>query len=105
LGIASPSKVFAEIGENTGEGMSKGVEDTAPAVQGALETMVEPPSVAAASAGAGAAEGAASAGGGIDLSGAVFNLYGVEGADDAADRISEALTRLIEGDAAQLGAT
>lgn len=105
LGIASPSKVFAEIGENTGEGMSMGVEDTAPAVQSALETMVEPPSVAATSAGAGAAGSAASAGGGIDLSGAVFNLYGVEGAEDAADRISEALTRLIEGDAAQLGAT
>lgn len=47
LGIASPSKVFAEIGSNTAAGMAGGVEDGTDQVQGSLETMVSPPASSA----------------------------------------------------------
>lgn len=97
LGIASPSKVFAEIGGYTAEGMAVGVEDGASNVQGALETMVSPPEVKAASAETG------NRGGGANLSGAVFNFYGVEGAEDARAKFEETLLRVLEGDAAKLG--
>lgn len=43
LGISSPSKVFAGIGENTGEGFTNGVEDTEDQAQGAMLRLVEPP--------------------------------------------------------------
>jgi hypothetical protein len=43
LGIASPSKVFAEIGGYTAEGMSQGVDDGASDVSRSLESMVAPP--------------------------------------------------------------
>lgn len=96
LGIASPSKVFAEIGQNTGEGMAQGVEGATPSVSSALETMVSPPD---ASGGESSGHGGASA----NLSGATFNFYGVEGAEDAEARFGALLTRLLEGDASQLG--
>lgn len=98
LGIASPSKVFAEIGGFTAEGMAVGVEDGAANVQGALETMVSPPEVKAASA-----ETGSRGGGGANLSGAVFNFYGVDGAEDARAKFEETLLRVLEGDAAKLG--
>lgn len=44
-----------------------------------------------------------SAGSSIDLSGATFNFFGIEGAEDAQQRFEEVLTRILEGDAAQLG--
>ena len=89
LGIASPSKVFAEIGTQTGAGMVEGVEGSAGDVQGSLESMVAPPD--AASGGAGGATGAAKAGGGTSLAGATFNFYGVKGAEDALDMLRSAL--------------
>ncbi len=98
LGIASPSKVFAEIGGFTAEGMAVGVEGATGDVQGALETMVSPPEVKAASAEVG------SGGGGANLAGAVFNFYGVEGAEDARAKFEETLTRVLEGDVTKLGA-
>src|SRR6185369_7976029 len=45
LGIASPSKVFAEIGGYTGDGLAQGVEGATPDVQDAFAAMVEPPDV------------------------------------------------------------
>lgn len=98
LGIASPSKVFAEIGQFTGEGMALGVEGVSGEVQGALETMISPPeamNAAPADAGRG--------GGGASLAGATFNFYGVQGAEQAVSRFEEALTRVLEGDASKLG--
>lgn len=100
LGIASPSKVFAEIGGYTAEGFAGGVEESAPQAQSALQAMVEPP---APSAGKGAAAAKGGGGASLDLSGSTFNFYGVEGAEDAEARMSEMFTRLIEGDVAQLG--
>lgn len=120
LGIASPSKVFAGIGEYTGEGFVGGVEDQTAAAQTAMADMVTPPTTAlqtvdalqAQSGGMPAGGGAstasnapASKGGGasVDLSGATFNLYGVEDAEHAAESFGEMLTRILEGDAAQVG--
>jgi len=119
LGIASPSKVFAGIGAFTGEGFVGGVEDQTDAAQTALTDMVTPPVTAMqavdaiqTSGGAAptpsvptpnAAPAAASAGKAFDLSGATFNFYGVKDAEQATESFGEMLTRLIEGDVAQLG--
>jgi hypothetical protein len=101
LGIASPSKVFAEIGMQTGAGMEAGVDRSAPGVHNSLESMVEPPAAGAAKAAPAPASGAK---GGLDLSGAQFIFHGVKDAEDAESRFGAVLTRLLEGDAAQLGA-
>jgi len=39
----------------------------------------------------------------LDLSGATFVFQGVAGAEDAEERFGALLTRLLEGDVAQLG--
>ncbi len=98
LGIKSPSTVFAAIGVNTGEGMVQGVDASAGEVKSSLETMTAPPEAS----GAGASKGGAGAG--LNMQGAVFNFYGVEGAEDAEGRFGGLLTRLLEGDVASLGA-
>jgi hypothetical protein len=103
LGIASPSKVFAEIGGFTGEGFAGGVDDSAPDAQAAMTRMVDPaPAAAKASEGAPAAAGGSSGAGG-SYAGAVFNFYGVEGAEDAAARFREMLLLAQEGNLAALG--
>lgn len=98
LGIASPSKVFEALGQNTGEGMVQGVEGSTGAVQGSIESMVAPPDAPAA--GATMPGGAA---GGANLSGATFIFNGVQGAEDALSRFEEALTKVLEGDVSALG--
>jgi hypothetical protein len=110
LGIASPSKVFAEIGGYTAEGFAEGVDEGAPSAQSALERLADP-SMAAASAG-GASGGGAGAGGGggkplIDMRGAQFVFQGVANAEQAESRFEEMFTRLLEGEAlrAEGGAT
>ncbi len=97
LGIASPSKVFAEIGMNTAEGMAGGVDDHAGKVQGSLEDMVSPPDAK------GGASPSAKGGAGMSLSGNTFIFQGVEGMEDAEARFAGLLTRILEGDVAQLG--
>lgn len=99
LGIASPSKVFAEIGGQTAEGYSQGVEQGTPQAQGSMSSMVAPDAAAAtAQAGASSGRGGAS----IDLAGATFNFYGVAGAEHAKEMIESAFTALLEGDADML---
>ena len=108
LGIASPSKVFAEIGMQTGAGMSAGVDKSADGVQGSLESMVQPPAAGGAPSGraaGGTPGGAKGSKSGLDLSGASFVFQGVPGMEDAEARFGALLTRLYEGDASQLGAT
>lgn len=120
LGIHSPSTLMAdEIGAPMGEGVAMGAEEAAPEVQSALTAMVAPPelpasplsqvttaattpasSSAPASGGGG---GGASAGASVNMAGATFNFYGVEGADDAERRFGELLTRTFEGDVMQSG--
>lgn len=105
LGIASPSKVFAEIGMQTGAGMSQGVDRSSAGVQDSLESMVAPPSPSGGAAPSTApAASSVKSGSGTSLAGATFNLYGVQGAEDAEARISALLTRILEGDVTQLGA-
>ncbi len=101
LGIASPSKVFAQIGAYTGEGFAGGVEDSAPEAQAAMTNMVDP-APAAAKAGASApAEGGSSGGASVHIE----NLWlaGAKASKAETLSLSEALTRLIQGDAAALG--
>lgn len=89
LGIASPSKVFAEIGANTAEGFAGGVDDAAPAAATALESLVQPPA-----AGASAAAPAPAA---KSESGNVFQITinGVAGAQDAIAQMVAALDALM----------
>jgi hypothetical protein len=104
LGIASPSKVFAEIGGYTGEGFAGGVDDAAPDAQAAMIDMVDPAPAAAKSKRAGSGDSGDKPGSaGSSYAGAVFNFYGVEGAEDAIARFREMLTLAQEGDLAALG--
>ncbi len=122
LGIASPSKVFGEIGVNTGEGFTRGVDATADTAQASVAALVAPPDPAGQSAMAQQTAqqsprafggGSSDAGGGgsstsssksISITGP-FIFQGVQGAEDAESRFGELLTRILEGDATQLGAT
>lgn len=125
LGIKSPSKVFAEIGDNTGAGLIQGVEGATPDVQDAFAAMVEPPDVPAsaldaqdtpwgasiAPGGSSAAQQVSDAGpsggsgkglGARILEGATLNFFGVKDAEHARDLFEEMFTKLIEGDAASV---
>lgn len=53
LGIASPSKVFAELGVNTSMGMAEGVEDGSGAVESAVGSMVSLPAAQSPAPGGG----------------------------------------------------
>lgn len=96
LGIASPSKVFAEIGMQTGAGMAVGVDKSSDQVHGSMASIMTPP----APSGASPAPAAASAKSGGNTF--VFNLSG--GAEALLEQVKEIVTRIVEGDAAQLGA-
>ncbi len=96
LGIASPSKVFAEIGTNTAAGMEQGVDSGAEGVQSSMTDMVEPPAPAAA-APAAPATSASTSGAGM-FAGAIFNFNGVGGdakafAEDFKNHVSDLLAQ------------
>lgn len=97
LGIASPSKVFAEIGANTAAGMAGGVEGGSGNVQGALESMVAPPD-----AGGGTANTSVSHGG--NTFNIVVNAGGSGDAGSIGAAVRKAIEELLEGGSAQLGA-
>lgn len=103
LGIQSPSKVFAEIGGYTSEGMAQGVDDGTDAVQGSLEAMVAPPAVDAAASAPGARAGS---GGGTTVTIGSLTIQ-IDGAGGAAKNIAEecrkAFLDLVEGLAQQGG--
>ena len=104
LGIHSPSTVFAEIGVQTGAGMQVGIESSTPGVQGALAGMTS--STTSTAPGNASSPGPQQAGGGksgASLENVIFNFYGVKDAEQAKGDFSEMLTRILEGDAAQLG--
>jgi hypothetical protein len=105
LGIASPSKVFAEIGTDTVAGFTESVDAGALEAQGSMAALVAPDPVTSSSAGSAGASGASIAGASkaFDFSGAVFNFHGVKDAETARDMFSEMLTRLFEDDADSLG--
>ncbi len=94
LGIHSPSTVFADIGVNTAQGMVQGVDDTAPAVQGSLESMVAPPEAAAPAASAASVTSSSS--------GSTYNIT-IQGGDTAKANV-DAFKEWLEGLGAQMGA-
>lgn len=115
LGIASPSKVFASIGEDTGAGAAVGLARSTPRVQGAMAAMVEPPAPAPVSALAGLeapepggaqapAQGRAAPAAGVTVNvaaGAVV-VQATADAGDTVERVRDAIDRLFRGAAAQL---
>lgn len=104
LGIASPSKVFAEIGMHTAAGMTEGVSDGAAETQGAIESLVAPPATAPGTPSSGpSSQPSAGKSGSISLQGVTFNINGVQGAADAVKQLQALLTSIIEGDLASLG--
>jgi len=121
LGISSPSRVFAGLGEYTGEGYVGGVEDMTADAHAAAEELVASPRVSASDlassdgvavaspsiAGAlGVASGASAPVGRtvtVSMAGARIEFHGVKDAEDAVSRFGEWLTLAIEGDAAALG--
>jgi hypothetical protein len=103
LGIASPSKVFAEIGMQTGAGFEVGVDRAAPSAQASLESMISPPATSAGrSGGTPASSGGSSRS--ATISGNTFVFHGVQGMEDAETRFGELFTRLLEGDTADANA-
>lgn len=107
LGIASPSKVFAELGDFTVQGYVGALDAGTADVDTSMSALVAPDPAAAsvaASAGVDARASAAPAGAGssIDMGGATFNFYGVENAEQAQGRFAELLTMLLEQDADSL---
>jgi len=115
LGIASPSKVFAELGGYTGEGYVEGVEGETPAAQRAMSDLTAPPDLRAARGASAqpstpAGDGAEGARSGaqtvVDLRGATLTFGGEGDAPTSIERFGEMLTRTLEGDVLQLvGAT
>ena len=117
LGIASPSTVFAAIGEYTGEGFVQGVDSMAGDAGAAMASMVEPPGAApfatgnfaggtpassGAVAGGGASPGATAGGGSLLGSNNTFIFNGVKDAEQAESRFEEMLLRVLEGNASAL---
>lgn len=100
LGIASPSKVFAEIGSNTAAGMTEGVDAGSAGVTSALESMVAPPE-----AGAPAAAGSTSVATGGNTYNITVNVDGAGsgGSDDLATKIVNGIRDYFESVAGQAG--
>lgn len=95
LGIKSPSKVFAEIGENTAAGMAEGVDSGSADVQTGLEKMAVPPSIT--TAGASAEKGAGGSGGNVYATITVqVDGAGKDGAT-IGDEIGEKIRDFLEG--------
>lgn len=104
LGIASPSKVFAGLGEFTSIGFADGIANDTSPVKAAADMGASVVDAAAGEAGAAggvaAAAAAASSGGGrIDVGGIVIEIHGVSGAPGDIERevrngIDAALERL-----------
>jgi hypothetical protein len=111
LGIASPSKVFAEIGGYTVEGFTGAVDAGATEAEGSMAALVAPtPEVVQATSPAGAgAQGSGAAAAGrsrpsVDLSGATINFNGVKDAETHGKAmLLEAFTSFLEGDADAVG--
>lgn len=95
LGIASPSKVFAEIGMHTAAGMEEGIDGGASGVEGSMTAMVEPPAPAAS--GAAPASASVTATGGL-FAGATFVFQGVGGdvkkfAEEFRDQVNDLMAQ------------
>jgi hypothetical protein len=97
LGIASPSKVMAEMGGHTAEGFALGVEEGTPDARGALEAAVAPPRAAAP---LGSGGGAAS----VTVGQVVIQVGNASTAAELAELIPAKLVDALEALAMQWGA-
>lgn len=97
LGIASPSKVFAGLGDYTAQGFAEGVEGGTGDAHSAVEAMVAPPN--AGGAGGGARAGASI--GGVQVTFVIEG--GGKGADEIVSKAREMLIDLFEGGSLMLG--
>ena len=104
LGIASPSKVFAEIGTNTVEGFTGGVEDGTGDAQGSMAALVASSPAVAQGGQSTPAPAPAGKGGGksFDFAGATFVFRDAETAERARDQFARFMTDLLEDDATSL---
>lgn len=116
LGIASPSKVFAELGEFTGEGFTMGIESENDNAHEALATMADPNAALAATSSplaatpsptdngsTGGGEAAASGGQVFDFTNATLVFQGVKDAPSGIAQFREMLVTVIKGEALAVG--
>ncbi len=110
LGIASPSKVFAQLGGHTAAGFAQGIDAGAPDVAGSMTDMAMPPpalGAAAAGGGAGGGAGGASAssggGGGVQIGAVTITIEGVKDAADLAQRLPTELAAAFEAIGLSMG--
>lgn len=89
LGIASPSRVFATMGEFSGEGYAGGVQASVPMVQGSVESMAD--SAVAGAAGGGMGGAAGGAGSGIVINAPVTVTVGAAAPGATPQQIGEAV--------------
>ncbi|OFV81990.1 MAG: hypothetical protein A2Y78_00200 [Acidobacteria bacterium RBG_13_68_16] len=102
LGIASPSKVFAQIGGYTAEGFAEGVEGGQAQAQASMADLVSPtPALRAAGGEASASSGRA----GATVTIGSITIGDSPVAADNWNRLREILTDVFEADAIALGAT
>lgn len=95
LGIGSPSKVFAGIGDNTAQGFAAGIEGGSSDAQSAMEAMVAAP---------GAKSGAGAGGSQFGNVTIEINIDGKGQSDDGlAAKIAAAVRDVFESDALMLG--
>lgn len=95
LKIGSPSKLFEEMGGFTAQGFTEGVEGGAGDAQGALESLVSPPSPKGVGLGSALGSGASIVVQSMIVQG--------ENAKELAVDFIEQITQLLEGDAGNLG--
>lgn len=95
LKIGSPSKLFEEMGGFTAQGFTEGVEGGAGDAQGALESLVAPPSPKGGGLGSALGSGASIVVQSMIVQG--------ENAKELAVDFIEQITQLLEGDAGNLG--
>jgi hypothetical protein len=105
LGIHSPSRVMMGLGDNTVEGFTRSVEAGTPDAQAAMADLAEPPAQTSQPTSAKGSTKAQGPSVSASFAGAIFNFYGIKDAEQAAELFEEAVTRILEGDAASLGAT
>lgn len=94
LGIASPSKVMAEMGGHLTMGLAQGIDRGAPAANDSMAAVVEPAAVqSAASGGASAAPSVSASSGGVTVN---ITINGVAGAEQLKESLPGILADAFE---------
>lgn len=96
LGIASPSKVMAEMGQHTATGFGEGLDKGAGKVETAMTDMVAPPQAETTAK-------AAKGGGSIDVGGITVNITGAGDAQSIKTMFAHEMASVFEQLALQMG--